>query len=223
MDSPKDHSSTTPLAIELILCDRNPEALDAWRQQFRASPEGEMRAEVQIRDGDILEAEADAILVPGNSFGFLDGGIELRVCEAMSMELQDELRDRIRSEYAGELLVGQAIVDLTASAPPVVYAPIWRTPQNIATTINVFLALRGALQGIATANLPAIKKLAVPSMGVDPGGMHPLVSARQIRYAYEMAIGERGRGGKNLTRLIRRERKLKSIPGAGREEVATAE
>ena len=218
MVSQTNQPSTTLLDIKLILCDTNAVAVDAWRQQFVESPGVEVRGVDPLETTVTQTLGGAALLLPGNSFGFLDGGLELRVCEAMGMELQDRLRSRIRSEYSGELLVGQAVIeDPEPPAPAIVYAPIWRTPQDIGATVNVFLAVKGALRTIAEAKRPELQTIVLPSMGVEPGGMHPLVSARQIRYGYEVAIGARGIGGKNLTRLIRRERKLKSIPGAGRE------
>jgi hypothetical protein len=56
-----------------------------------------------------------------------------------------------------------------------------------------------------------------------PGRMHPSVSARQLRYAYEIAIKTRSRGGKNLTQLVRRERKMRSIPDPAVREAAPEE
>lgn len=201
-----------PLEIELLLCDTNPAALEAWRQQFAERPG------VEVHDCDFLDASADALIVPGNSFGFLDGGAGLRVGDRMGLELQDRLRARIRGEFCGELLVGQALIeDLTPSDPAIVYAPIWRTPQDISATVNVFLALKGAFQAIQAARRPALKRVAVPAVGLEKGCMHPYVSARQIRYAWEIARKERSRGGKNMTQLVKRERKMKAIPAAARE------
>ena len=48
--------------------------------------------------------------------------------------------------------------------------------------------------------------------------MHPLISARQIRHAYEQATGLRGFGDKNLSQLARREAKLRSLPASARDE-----
>ena len=99
-----------PLEIKLVLADTNPDALEAWRHQFAPkftesppaeSPDGESPAlempSVEIHDCDFLDVDADALIVPGNSFGFLDGGVELRVSERLGMEPQDRLRGRIRA------------------------------------------------------------------------------------------------------------------------------
>ncbi len=231
-----------PLEIKLVLADTNPDALEAWRHQFAPkftesppaessdveSPDGESPAlelpSVEIHDCDFLDVDADALIVPGNSFGFLDGGVELRVSERLGMELQDRLRGRIRADFSGELLVGQALIeDLIPSEPAIIYTPLWRTPQDIETTVNVFLAAKSAFQALADTN-STLKRIAAPAMGIGvPGHMDPFISARQFRYAYEIAIKRRSRGGKNLTRLIRRERKMKTAPNTATEEAVSDE
>jgi O-acetyl-ADP-ribose deacetylase (regulator of RNase III) len=197
------------LKPRLILSDQDPEVLAAWRTQFAKWPE------VDIVERDLLEVPADAFLVPGNSFGFLDGGLELRVQETFGWSIQDELRKIIRTDLAGELLVGQAVVlRLPALPRPMIYAPVWRTPGDLSGTVNVFLALRGAFLAMeADAGSPSIGSLAAPGVAVGgPSGLHPATSARQMRYAYEIAAGLRGLGDKNLSQLTRRQRKLASVP-----------
>jgi len=206
--------------MKLILCDQNPATLDAWRSQFQKRPE------VEVRSEDILETAADAIVVPGNSFGFLDSGLGLRVSNAYGWGIQDEIRRRIDEDLDGELLVGEALVLRQPAFPrAIVYAPIWRTPRRLEGTVNVFLAVRGALLAVAKdAAPPPLEAVALPPLGLDEGEIHPHTSARQIRYAYEIVTGQRGRRVKNLSQQTRRERKLVSVPkgalegGEGDEE-----
>ncbi len=205
--------------MKLILSDPRPEVLNAWRAQFLKRPEVEIRAE------PVLETAADAVLLPGNSFGFLDSGLSLEVSERYGWAVEEELRRRIRAEHEGELLVGQALVVRLPSIPRVlVYSPVWRTPRKITATLNVFLAVRGALLAARKdAGTPPITGMAVPALGLDAGEMDPRASARQIRYAYEVLAGQRGPGDKNLTQQVRREKKLLAIPGLGKEGREEAE
>ena len=209
--------------MKLILCDERPLVLDAWRDQFQ------LRPEVEIRKDDVLHTPADAFLLPGNSFGFLDSGLELRALEAHGWEVQDELRQRIQSEYDGELLVGQALIYRRPSMPrAMVYAPLWRTPRRLSGTSHVFLLVRGALLAVTKeANVlggnGGIQSLAIPGLGVDSGEMHPIISARQARYAYEIAMGLRGRGDKSLNQLRRQEKKLQTLPELGKEKETARE
>lgn len=200
---------------QLVLCDKRPEVLQAWRLQFAELPGNE------IVEGDPLEAPGDAILLPGNSFGFLDVGLELKVVESWGFCVQDALRKRIREEFFGELLVGQAI----ALGPPevprsLVYAPVWRVPSSLEGTVNVYLAVRGALlalRGESRGGSP--RRLVVPAIGIGPpGSLHPGISARQTRYAFEVVCGLRGFGDKNLSQVARRHKKLQSVPGSLRSE-----
>lgn len=199
--------------MKLILSDTDSEVLTAWRTQFLKHPE------VEIREAEILDTPAGALLLPGNSFGFLDSGLALAACERFGWDLQEEIRREIRTQHAGELLVGQAIVVRTPTADRhLVYAPLWRTPRKLDGTVNVFLALRGALLELKRRTDLALESLAVTGLGVREGSLDARISARQLRYAYEIHVGLRGPGDKNLTQQARRERKLLSIPGAEKAE-----
>jgi hypothetical protein len=85
-------------------------------------------------------------------------------------------------------------------------------------TVNAYLALRAALLAIrrlrSAAGAPNIASLAVPGLCTGAGGMNPHVSARQLRYAFEVSTGKRGFGDKNLSQLTRREAKMKALPGS---------
>jgi O-acetyl-ADP-ribose deacetylase (regulator of RNase III) len=218
------------IKVRLVLCDREPEVLACWRSQFC-----EKHPEVEVRAGSILEAGTAAVVCPGNAFGFMDGGLGLHLSEALGWHLQDELRAAVHRRFDGELLVGQALVIRTgaagaagaagtAGAAPqwLVYAPTARTPSSVEGTLNAYLAMRGALLAVRDHNLEAVEapiaSLAVPGLCTGAGGMHRLISARQMRYAYELVAGLRGAGSKNLSGLARREAKLRSLPASAAEE-----
>ena len=209
--------------MRLILADTAPESVAVWKFQFLSRPE------VEIRQEHVFDTAADAILLPGNSFGFLDSGLALEASERFGWDLQEELRRVIRADFSGELLVGQAVGLRLPSIPYwVVYAPTWRTPRKLENTLNVYLAVRGAFLVLAKwAGSPwpdspgshlGGSSLAVPMLGVKEGGLDPRVSARQIRYAYEVSTGQRGPGDRNLTQLMRRERKLLQVPKLGQND-----
>jgi O-acetyl-ADP-ribose deacetylase (regulator of RNase III) len=147
------------------------------------------------------------------------------VSEACGWSVEEELRKRIRAEHDGELLVGQAIVVRLPALPrPMIYAPVWRTPRKLHGTLNVFLAVRAALlEARKNPRGAPIESIAFPAMGLGPGELDPRISARQIRYAYEIVTGQRGPGDKNMSQQIRRERKLISVPGAGKEDADEGE
>lgn len=202
--------------MKLILCDADPEVIQAWRAQFAR------HTDVQIYERPLLEAPADGIVYPGNSFGFMDSGLGLMISEKFGFPLEDGIRAAIGGRYFGEMLVGQGEVFPTGGSPPyLVYSPSMRTPQSIQDTVNIYLSARGAFLAVKAFNQAqgreAVASVAFPAMGTGAGKMQPLVAARQLRYAFEEAMGLRKLADQNLSRLIRREKKLKEVP-AGKEE-----
>lgn len=162
---------------------------EAWATQFRLPA-------VTITVGDILEADADAILSPANSFGFMDGGIDLLYSRFFGWELQEALQARITSEYDGELPVGQAIVVPTEHETIrfLVSAPTMRVPSKIDGTVNVYLAFRAALLAVQRHNAgrgQKIRSLVSPALGAGIGGMPLARVARQMFAAYsDVVLGQ---------------------------------
>lgn len=162
---------------------------EAWRAAFHVPG-------VSIAADDIFGTKADAILSPANSFGFMDGGIDLAYSHRFGWALQDALRARIESEHDGELPVGMALVLPTGSAdfPFLVSAPTMRLPSVIDRTANVYLAFRAALLAIRRHNAMAatpIRSLTSPALGAGIGGMPFERVARQMRAAYdEVELGD---------------------------------
>lgn len=203
-------SRETDWRTRLVLCDTRPEVLEAWRLQF------EKRPEVEILEGPWPGVGCQALVCPGNAFGFMDGGIALEVLEILGWELQDRLREVVRRGHDGELLLGQAILLDTGREPAwLIYSPVARTALPMTDTVNAYLAARGSLLAIRDHNREhpdtPIESVVLPALCVDEG-MHPGISARQMRYAYEQVAGLRGLGDKNLSNLSRREKRLRTIP-----------
>ena len=132
--------------LELHLRDINPDVTTALEAVFADEPS------VTVSQGDILAVAADAIVSPANSFGYMDGGIDLLYSRYFGDGLGDTLRQRLRDEHYGELPVGQALVMATGheKIPFLVSAPTMRVPDSISRTVNVYLACRAALIGRAS-------------------------------------------------------------------------
>lgn len=178
------------MAVSITLCDRSNEMVRAWRSLFVDD------AGVRIANENILTVGSDAVVVPANGFGFTDGGIDVVVSGAIfNMGLQDRLRPVIESTYAGELLVGQALVMATGHERirHVVVAPTMRVPEDVSGTVNAFLSMRGALLAVMAHNRSAaagdqIISLAVPGLGTGVGKMPPERSAYQMWMAYRTVV-----------------------------------
>lgn len=205
-----------PQDLRIVLRDARPEVLEGWRDQF-----AERHPRVEIVDGDPVGADTEAVVCPGNGFGFMDSGLALRMCEALGWEVQDRVRDGISSRPDAELFVGQALVIDTGNTPGrLIYAPIMRTELS-AESVGVYLAGRATLLAIARHNedhpSERIGSVTFPGLVGDDDTFHGAVAARQLRYAYEEVIGVRKVTRKNLSQLVRRERKLRTIPRSTQE------
>jgi O-acetyl-ADP-ribose deacetylase (regulator of RNase III) len=168
--------------------------------------------QVSVVTGDVMAIEADALLVPLNSFGFFDSGFPLRVADRFGIRLQDELRAIIAEKYDGELLVGQAEILTTGVAKPsfIVAAPLARAgPGDLRDTVNVYLATRGAMFAIQRAPALGIQSLAAPLTGVSEGRLTAYAAARQMRYGFRAVLRDAPRRVQNLSKALRRERELK--------------
>lgn len=131
--------------MRIILSSIMPDLAAAFRKHC-----GELE-DVEILEGDILELEVDAVVSPANSFGFMDGGIDMAYSRHFGWHVEQRLQRIIESKYRGELLVGQAqiVPTLNERIPYVIAAPTMRTPSVLPkNTVNPFLAARAVLQHI---------------------------------------------------------------------------
>lgn len=90
--------------VQLILRDRQAGVVAAWTKAF----EGVVGVRCTV--GDIFAEDADAVVSPANSFGFMDGGIDLAYSERFGWGLQARLQRHIAEHHLGELPVGQAVI-----------------------------------------------------------------------------------------------------------------
>lgn len=176
-------------AFRLTLCDTNTDMTDAWLDQFWGVEA------VEIVQGDLLEAAADAVVSPANSFGDMSGGVDKRIDDFFRGAAQERITQAIRQQFLGELPVGMAlVVPMPAGRIPfVVAAPTMRVPQPVPDSLNAYLALRAALVAVTlhnAQNASPIHSLAVPGLCTGVGGMSCAKSARQMRTAYDNILGE---------------------------------
>ncbi|MBZ4423308.1 macro domain-containing protein [Myxococcus sp. RHSTA-1-4] len=174
--------------LTLKLRDLNPAMVLAWRRAFLHC-EG-----VEVSGGDIFEERADAIVSPANSFGYMDGGIDLVYSQFFGWDLQARLRELLRKEHHGELPVGSAVIIETrhAEIPWLVSAPTMRIPMAVPDTVNAWLAFRATLRAVLAHNAanPArpIRSLLCPGLCTAVGKMPPERAARQMRHAWNVVV-----------------------------------
>jgi O-acetyl-ADP-ribose deacetylase (regulator of RNase III) len=171
------------LPDRILLVDRSKALVEAWAEAFE-DVEG-----VSAQDGDFFAHPADAMVSPANSFGIMDGGLDLAIRDRLGHAVQRSAQDVIVARFHGELPVGMAVVVRTGAAswPHVVVAPTMRVPENVAHTLNPYLAFRAALLAVAAwnreADAPAIRSILCPGLGTGIGGVEPKRCALQMRMA----------------------------------------
>ncbi len=170
--------------LSVRLRDRNAPITSAWTKHFAGL------ANVEISTGDIFDITADAIVSPANSFGFMDGGIDLVYSQRFGWELQERLQEKIREEHYGDLPVGHAVVVATYDdeIPFLVSAPTMRIPMDVSKTINAYLAFKAALESVRRFNAQKpdtpIRTLLCPGLGTAVGRMKAEDCAKQMAAAY---------------------------------------
>ena len=157
---------------------------------------------VTVHRGSIFDSACDAVVSPANSFGFMDGGIDLLYTQHFGWHVQDRVQEAIQKEHHGELLVGAAEIVETDDAllPFLIAAPTMRVPTILpADTVSPYLAARAALllvkHGTFTQGTYAGEKIAdyvetvaFPGLGTGVGRVGPNTCARQMRAAIDAAL-----------------------------------
>lgn len=148
----------------------------------------------RIDPGDPIDIEADAIVSPANSFGYMNGGIDAVYTHVFGPRVQERLQTLLKADHAGELPVGQAVIVETGNKtiPWCVCAPTMRTPMGVAETLNAFLAFRATLLAVRKHNgtkKKPIRSLLCPGLGTAIGNMPPDRCARQMRAAWDRVLG----------------------------------
>jgi O-acetyl-ADP-ribose deacetylase (regulator of RNase III) len=167
-----------------VFCDKNADVLKYWREFFDGVPE------VTLVQGDIFQVEADALVTPTNSFGFMESGLDYQVTQFFGRAIEEKVREAIRRHHGGELIVGAAQV-LPTGHPKfrhLVAAPTMRVPEDVSSTVNCYLAYRGALLAVKAwndAHPGAIETLAVPGLATGNGSLAPRLCGKQMRAAYD--------------------------------------
>jgi len=171
---------------KLYLIDSKPELCEKWRQVFSSYPE------VEVLSGDYFQQSADAIVSPANSFGIMDGGLDLAIRNELGFQIESDIQEVILNKYHGEMPIGSAEIINTNHDrwSYMISAPTMRIPENINYTLNTYIAFRAILIAINNFNelVPKkpIKSLVCSGLGTEIGSMEPIKCAAQMRAAYKL-------------------------------------
>jgi len=181
--------------MKVVLTSVEQDLTDAWKSICGDLPG------VDVHHGSIFAVECDAVVSPANSFGYMDGGIDLLYSLYFGWDVQDRLQNLIRTKHHGELVVGTADIVETGN-PEILFliaAPTMRVPMTLHNSINPYLAARAALllakhgrfsEG-SRAGEPiadSVHIVAFPGLGTGVGQVTPELCAFQVRAAIEEVL-----------------------------------
>jgi O-acetyl-ADP-ribose deacetylase (regulator of RNase III) len=176
--------------MKIIFCDINKNNLDALKSEFQQIPNFE------FVDKSINSVDADCIVSPANSYGIMDGGVD-RIINYSLNYISEKVQNQIQIKYGGEQPVGTCmIVPVDKSALTqgrykyLAHTPTMRIPKDVSKSDNSYLAFRALLLEILQHNekYKDIKSVVVTSFCCGAGKMDPVVSARQMKLAYNCVI-----------------------------------
>lgn len=166
--------------MKIQLVDRNLEMCQEWKKHFLGCND------IFVFNGDFFDLDTDCIVSPANSFGFMDGGLDLLISDVLGWQIQTKLQIELNENYNGELLVGQAILIETdkANVPYCISAPTMRTPRRLEGNENVYLATK-AIFRILLENKDKIKFVTISGLGTGVGRVPFDICAKQMKQAYD--------------------------------------
>lgn len=178
--------------LTLVLTDVELSMVQAW-QKFCGDLDF-----VKIHHGSILSLSVDAVVSPANSYGFMDGGIDLAYSHFFGWQIQEKLQKIIYHKYHGELLVGNAEIVETENPqiPFLIASPTMRVPMQLGNTVNPYLAARAVFllwkygivyQGVFAESpiSEVVQTIAIPGLGTGVGGVGVNTCAKQVRSAID--------------------------------------
>jgi len=178
--------------MEIILADLQPQVIEAWQQTFQEY------SNVETFHGSIFDVHCDAIVSPANSFGYMDGGIDMAISRHFGWHVQERVQKVIKLQHHGELLVGTAVIAATddSKIPYVIAAPTMRVPMILErTSINVYLATRAVLLLVkfgvmadGSAISDVVQRVAISGMGTGVGQFPAKICAKQMKQAVDDVV-----------------------------------
>ena len=181
--------------MNIILTSVDDALADAWERFCGDLPF------VSVYRGSIFDLPCDAVVSPANSYGFMDGGIDMLYSEFFGWGVQERLQEVIKEKHYGEILVGSAEIVETghSNLPFLIAAPTMRVPMILQHSVNPYLAARAVLllvkHGIFTHGdytgqpiADVIGSIAFPGLGTGVGRIGPNTCARQVRAAIDAVL-----------------------------------
>lgn len=169
---------------KLVLVDPIDGLCSAWERHFEGLPG------VEIVCGRFEHLpEFDCMVSAANSFGLMDGGVDLAITRFFGEGLMRRVQARILEEWLGEQPVGTSLVVETGHPehPFLAHTPTMRVPMPVDGTDNVYSAMWAMLLAVRAHNRSGarpIRVVACPGLGTVTGRVPFDEAARQMALAY---------------------------------------
>ncbi len=179
--------------LRLVLVAVDTPMADAWRALAATRPG------LVVHEGSITDVDADAVVSPANSFGFMGGGIDA-VYARWFPGISGQVRAASGADRGGELPVGEAVIVPTGAPRPawLVSAPTMRRPgerlppdgaaARAAATAVLRLWRDGSLPDGRRVR-EVVHTIALPGLGTGVRGLSPQVCAEQVGHALDEVFG----------------------------------
>lgn len=128
---------------------------------------------IEIKKASIATIEAEAIVNPANSFGYMGGGVAGVIKKIGGQVIEDEAVEQ------APIQIGEACVTCSGDlvCKNVIHAPTMHSPAEKTDSHKVLCAVKAALE---LADEQGFKSLAIPGMGTGIGGLDKLEAAKTI-------------------------------------------
>jgi O-acetyl-ADP-ribose deacetylase (regulator of RNase III) len=171
---------------KLILVDPKEDLCNAFRIAFK-----DYHPKVEVVQGFFEQLpKFDCMVSAANSFGLMDGGVDLAITNFFGTDLQYRVQERIIKGYRGEQPVGTSFIIKTHhyKHPYLAHTPTMRVPLRITRMDHVYQAMFAMLLAVAQHNESSgkdkINIVACPGLGTATGGVAAEEAARQMALAY---------------------------------------
>ena len=129
--------------------------------------------EIVIIEGNLLQVEADIIVNPANSLGYMGGGVAGVIKRVGGSIIEEE------AVIKAPIPIGSAIITTAGSLPfkGVIHAPTMEEPAMETTEEKVRKAVRASLE---LADKMGFKSIAMPGMGTGVGKLPKDIAAKAM-------------------------------------------
>jgi O-acetyl-ADP-ribose deacetylase (regulator of RNase III) len=164
--------------LKLHLVDSDPLVVAAWTKAFEALPE------VTIQCAELLSVAYNAVVSPANSYGFMDGGIDVAYIRLFGDRIETVVREAIARRPEGHLPVGAGLAVRTGHSriPYLIVSPTMLMPEAVPSQ-NCYRAMRAVLR-TASQDAEVSRAVFCPGLGTGVGGVSPVEAAKEMAEAF---------------------------------------